>query len=122
MHKRTNKTSNKKHKRTYRKKQNGGDANIPNYAQNTFQTDPNYMQVASRNVLQYGSGIKRSKRKQVTSKKMKGGNPFDFVANQLYNPITAFIGPASTQWLTGTSSVNSAAYIQPIGIRQYTSP
>lgn len=114
MHKRTNK---KHSKRTYRKKQNGGDVTIPNYAQNTFQTDPNYMQIASRNVLQYGSGIKRSKRKQVTSKKMKGGNPFDFVANQLYNPINAFLGPASTQWLTGTTSVNSAAYIQPIGIK-----
>jgi len=101
---------------------------IQNYALNTYNTDPNYMQIASRNVVQHGSGIsnikiKMNKTRTNRTKKNKnngGGSMMDFAANQLANPISSFPSYNSTQWLLGNYSQNSAPYIQPIGNHYYT--
>jgi hypothetical protein len=105
-------------KKSIRKKYiKGGNDSIPNYAVNTWQNDPNYMQIASRQVVQYGSGSKKNKK----MKKMKAGGIFDFAANQLSNPITNFISSNSANLLyDANNNNNSAAYVQPIANRLYT--
>jgi hypothetical protein len=96
-------------KRTMKNTKKGGadfgeGPNIPNYALNTLNTDPNYMQISSRNIVQQGSG----------KKKMKAGGLFDTVANQFSNPISDFFS------YTKNSMDSSPAYIQPIGTYKYT--
>lgn len=96
----------------------GGNFVIPNYALNTHQVDPNYIQISTRNVVQQGSGYKKLKKYRKTQK--LGGNAFHFASNQLSNPISNFPSYNSTQWLVGNYSPNSAAYVQPIGNYLYT--
>lgn len=101
-------------RRTMNKWKGGENGQIPNYAINTWQHDPNYMQISSRNIMQHGSGKRKTK---------KGGSVFDFASGQLSNPISSFFTSNSGSWF-GSNSVasNNAPYIQPIGVRQYTSP
>jgi hypothetical protein len=108
------KTNNFK-KRSYKKNRymKGGNEEIQNYALNTYNIDPNYMQISARNVVQHGSGKMKKTRKN-------GGSMFDFVSNQLSNPISNFPNYNSTDWLIGKSSPNSAPYVQPIGNSPYT--
>jgi len=113
-----NRKTNKKSNKKSNKKIAGGNHSviIPNYSQNTLQHDPNYMQISSRNVMQYGSGKNKNK-----NKNKKGGGVFDVAANQLYNPISNFFNPSSNQWLIGaTHNINSAPYVQPIAVKPYT--
>jgi hypothetical protein len=102
---------------------------IQNYALNSYNTDPNYMQIASRNVVQHGSGKSNKNRIRMNkTKKNKnaggasgaGGSMMEFAANQLSNPISNFPSYNSTQWLVGNYSQNSAPYIQPLGNQYYT--
>lgn len=97
-------------KRKTMNKLKGGDQ-IPNYGLNTWQHDPNYMQISTRNIMQHGSGKRKTK---------KGGNIFNFASGNVSNPIGSFFTSNSGSWF-GTES-NNAPYIQPIGVRQYTSP
>jgi hypothetical protein len=108
----------RKRKSIRKKYMKGGNDNgtIPNYALNTFEQDPNYMQIASRQVIQYGSASKKMKK----MKKMKAGGIFDFVSNQLSNPITNFISSDSANLLYDVNNPNSAPYVQPISKILYT--
>jgi len=110
------KTVRKTARKTVRKtarKYTGGNTIIPNYGLNTYQTDPQHMQISSRNIVQQGGSGKRSRRRG-----MKGGDSsFSFLNNQILNPITNFISSTSTNVFNpnNTNLVNSAPYIQPIG-------
>ena len=115
MYKKMRKTMKRKtmkRKSTKRKTMNKfkGGHEIPNYGLNTWQHDPNYMQISSRNIMQHGSGKRKTK---------KGGSIFNFASGNLSNPIGSFF-TNSGSWFASDS--NNAPYIQPIGVRQYTSP
>jgi hypothetical protein len=100
-----NKTIKRKNRKTNRRKTNrrktGG--NISNYPLNSFEIDPNYIQVSARNVVQQGAGKKR---------RVKGGDLLSFAALQFTNPITNF-----ASFYTGSNG--SPAYDQPIGHSNY---
>jgi hypothetical protein len=107
--KRYNKKSQSKRRRTkknsYKNYKKGGSfgPNIPNYALNTHQTDPNYMQISARNVLQHGSG----------KHKMKAGSLLDFASKQFSNIISNF--PS-----TLNNGINQTSFVQPSSNTVYT--
>ena len=90
-----------------------GGYQIPNYALNNYNEDPNYMQISSRNVIVGG------KRKTKKSTMKGGGSFFDFAANQSSNSISNFPNN-SNNILFGNHVQNSAAYVQPIDNKIYT--
>jgi len=107
-----------KRRRTNRKKYiKGGSAvlgsgpNIPNYALNTYQHDPNYMQISSRNVLQHGSGKYSGKMKSRSTRMKRGGALLDFVANQFSNVISNF---------PSTINYGNNEFVPPISNTVYT--
>jgi len=116
-----NKKQNKQKKRITIK----GGNNIPTYALNNYNQDPNYMQISARNVVQNGGKGKTKKNKNKNKNKNKksmikgGGSFFDFAANQSANSISNFPNN-SNNILFGNTAQNSAAYVQPIGQQPYT--
>jgi len=107
----------KRNKRKSCRKYTGGNEgpNIPNYALNTHEVDPNYMQVSARNVFQQGSGKKRMRNNN--NKRQKGGGDglLEFASKQFVNPITNF-----SSFYTNSNYNSSPAYVQPIGTSHYT--
>jgi hypothetical protein len=97
-----------------------GGNNIPNYGLNSYNEDPQYMQISTRNILQKGSGKRKTKKyKKKSIIKKGGGSFFDFAANQSSNSISNFPNN-SNNILFGNNVQNSAAYVQHIGEKNYT--
>ena len=118
MPKRNTKRNTKKNKNTKRKNRktfHKGGVVIHNYPPNSYEVDPNYIQVAARNVFQQGSGKRRSSRSVRQRRPLKGGGNLDFAALQFANPITNF-----GSFYTTSNMDSSPAYVQPIGGTNYT--
>ena len=120
------KSQNKSQKKKSQQKIKGGNNNIQNYALNTYNEDPQYMQISERNVVQHGTSVQHGSGKRKTKKNKKksmmkkgGGSFFDFAANQSSNYISNFPNN-STNILFGNNTQNSAAYVQPISNKVYS--
>jgi hypothetical protein len=114
MKKKTSKNLKKNKRRSIGRSIKGGHI-IPNYSINTYQVDPNYTQIASRQVLQYGSGKTNKKTNKKNKVVKKGGGFIDYLSS---NPITQFINGNSSNFLyqqnLNNSSTNPMPYVQPV--------
>jgi hypothetical protein len=115
MSKKTNKNKKNTNKKSDNKLFKGGSGEIHNYALNTLQHDPNYMQIAARNVHQTGGKSTtrtRTQKQKKTKKQQKGGY-------WLLNNFGAIDGQRSANIVMGNDTISTVSqgspYIQPVG-------